>query len=150
MNSSLHILLVEDDVVDIKSIKRALAKLELNVEMHVVCDGTEAIKFLRREGAYDSLPSYRQPHLIVADLNMPKMNGHELLEALKSDETLRQIPFLVLTTSDDARDVERSYALGAAGYVIKPLDSASFTKAIGVIEQYWGLCARPETRAPRK
>ena len=143
-------LLVEDDLVDIKSMKWALAKLDLNIELHVVCDGTEAIKFLRLEGAYDTLPIRRQPHLILADLNMPKMTGHELLDALKQDETLRQIPFVVLTTSDDSRDVEKSYALGAAGYVVKPIDSAGFNRAINIIEQYWGLCARPNIKAPSR
>ncbi len=138
------ILLIEDEPADANLVRAALKQNKVFCNLHHVTDGVEALAFLRREGdAYRTAP---RPDLILLDLNMPRMNGRELLSAVKSDEALASIPIVVLTTSDAERDVLASYKLGAASYITKPVDMEQFIAAIRQIDSYWFTL----TRLPRK
>lgn len=138
------ILLIEDEPADANLVRAALKQNKVFCNLHHVNDGVEALAFLHREGgAYHTAP---RPDLILLDLNMPRMNGRELLSAVKSDEALVSIPIVVLTTSDAERDVLASYQLGAASYITKPVDMEQFIDAIRQIDSYWFTL----TRLPRK
>lgn len=129
------VLLVEDEPADAQLTRLAFEEGRLLVDMHHVLDGIEALEFLRR-----STPAYAEaprPDIILLDLNMPRMNGREFLAEVKADEALRRIPVIVLTTSDVERDVVQSYEMGAAGYVIKPVDMDQFVNVVRGIEHYW-------------
>lgn len=129
------VLLVEDEPADAQLTRLAFEEGRLLVDMHHVLDGVEALEFLRR-----STPAHAEaprPDIILLDLNMPRMNGREFLAEVKADEALRRIPVIVLTTSDVERDVVQSYELGAAGYVIKPVDMDQFVNVVRGIEHYW-------------
>lgn len=138
------ILLIEDEPADANLVRAALKQNKVFCNLHHVTDGVEALAFLRHEGdVYRAAP---RPDLILLDLNMPRMNGRELLSAVKSDEALTSIPIVVLTTSDAERDVLASYKLGAASYITKPVDMEQFIAAIRQIDSYWFTL----TRLPRK
>jgi CheY-like chemotaxis protein len=129
------LLLVEDEVADANLVRIAFEESRLLATLHHVVDGVEALRFLRRETeAYAEAP---RPDLILLDLNMPRMNGREFLQAVKQDSALRTIPVVVLTTSDVERDVIESYHLGAAGYIVKPVDLDQLIQAIKGVESYW-------------
>jgi CheY-like chemotaxis protein len=129
------VLLVEDEVADANLVQMAFEESRLLATLHHVIDGVEALKFLRQDSeAFADAP---RPDLILLDLNMPRMNGREFLQAVKQDDGLRPIPIVVLTTSDVERDVVESYGLGAAGYIVKPVDLDQLIKAIKGIESYW-------------
>lgn len=129
------VLLVEDEAADADLVQMAFEEGRLLATLHHVVDGVEALEFLRREG--ERFADAPRPDLILLDLNMPRMNGREFLEAIKQDPDLRKIPVVVLTTSDVERDVVASYDLGASGYVVKPVDLDQFMKAIQGIKSYW-------------
>ncbi|MEA3640928.1 MAG: response regulator [Lamprobacter sp.] len=129
------VLLVEDETADADLVRMAFEESRLLVTLHHVVDGVEALKFLRRETeAFAAVP---RPDLILLDLNMPRMNGREFLQEVKQDDSLRPIPVVVLTTSDVERDIVESYGLGAAGYVVKPVDLDQLIHAIQGMERYW-------------
>ncbi len=129
------ILLAEDEPADAHLVKTALAECGIQAQLHHARDGQEVLDFLRRQGPrFAAAP---RPSLILLDLNMPRMDGHECLAALKLDPLLRAIPVVVLTTSEVERDVHSAYKLGAAGYVTKPLDVEQFIAAIGQLGDYW-------------
>jgi CheY-like chemotaxis protein len=130
------ILLVEDDKVDAIAVIRALK--EANVENQIVHveNGEEALNYL-----HDS--TSHKPCIILLDLNMPIMNGIEFLEALRNDERLRRIPVVILTTSDDPEDKLRSFNLGIAGYMPKPLGYVQFVNVMKAIDAYWTLSEMP-------
>lgn len=129
------ILLAEDEPADAHLVKAALAENRILTDLHHVSDGREALEFLRREGPrFAAAP---RPNLILLDLNMPRMDGRECLAALKRDPALRDIPAVILTTSEVERDVLASYSLGAAGFITKPLDIAQFIDAIRHLGDYW-------------
>ncbi len=131
---SLEILLVEDNPGDVRLMREALSDgLRSNV-LSVVTDGAAALAFLRREGTFHAAP---QPDVILLDLNLPKMDGRQVLAAIKGDSRLRRIPVVVLTTSADERDVLGSYDLGANCYITKPVDLDQFLAAVRAIEQFW-------------
>ncbi|OIR09105.1 response regulator rcp1 [mine drainage metagenome] len=139
-NTPFAVLLVEDDDADAHLTKVALAESRILVDLHRVSDGIEAFDFLRRQSAgFDTAP---RPDLILLDLNMPRMDGREFLTRIKQDPALCQIPVVVLTTSDVEQDIERSYHLGAAGFVTKPVDVDQFMKAIGQLNDYWFTLVR--------
>ena len=124
--------------------KVALAENRILADLYMVGDGIEALEFLRREGErYAAMP---HPDLILLDLNMPRMDGRKLLEALKQDAKLRDIPVVVLTTSEVERDVVSSYQLGAAGYITKPVDITQFMDAIRQVADYWITLVRLPAR----
>ena len=138
METEFEVLLIEDDMVDVLGFTRALRKSSDPVNLHVVAQGEEAFQFLeKKEGR-------GLPNLIVLDLNMPIMGGLEFLGALKSDPALRQIPVVVMTTSSERKDIERSYDLGAAGYMVKPLDHEEFVTKVKRLHDYWKSCEKPD------
>lgn len=113
----------------------ALVENRILADLHTVVDGREAVEFLHRQGSrFADAP---RPNLILLDLNMPRMDGREFLAAMKQDEALRDIPVVVLTTSDVERDIVASYRLGAAGYITKPVDINQFLDAIRQLGDYW-------------
>jgi CheY-like chemotaxis protein len=137
MKPDIPILLVEDDAVDAMTVERALKDIRVTNRVHTVGDGLAALEYLREPGA-------RRPGIILLDLNMPRMNGIEFLKVLKSDESLRKIPVVVLTTSSDERDRVNSFDLGVAGYMIKPVDYIQFVEVVRTINLYWTISELPD------
>jgi len=137
---SASILLVEDDQADQKLIKAALKSEATTINLNIVNNAEEAFDLL------DSLPSSDnealQPDLILLDLNMPGMGGKEFLRNIKAQERLKQIPVIVLTTSNSERDIEDSYKLQAAGYVHKPSSLNDFKEVMQDIKEYWFLLCK--------
>jgi CheY-like chemotaxis protein len=125
----VDVLLIEDDPGDVLMTREAFADHKVHNRLHVVNNGIDALAFLRHEGEHADAPS---PDLILLDLNLPRMDGREVLGAIKDDPVLRCIPVVVLTTSDAEEDVVASYSLHANAYVTKPVD---FERFIGVIRQ---------------
>lgn len=134
------ILLAEDEPADAHLIKVALRENRMRVDLRWVNDGVEAFKFLRRQG--DRFRDAPSPDLILLDLNMPRMDGREFLAAIKQDPELKDIPVVVLTTSDVERDVVASYQGGAAGYITKPVELTELMAAIKGLENYWFTVVR--------
>ncbi len=136
MHNSKPILLIEDDRIDAMTVRRALKDLKvINQLVHVV-NGEEALKYLQNE-------SNKKPCVILLDLNLPKLNGLEFLKITKGDEELKKIPVVALTTSKEAPDIDASFKLGVAGYIVKPVDYEKFVEAIRVLELYWTLSELP-------
>ncbi|HEY6623587.1 MAG TPA: response regulator [Acidimicrobiales bacterium] len=125
----IEVLVVEDDPGDVLMTREALAGSKLVHNLHVVDNGELAIDFLMSRGEYESAP---RPDLVLLDLNLPRLDGREVLARIKADQSLRQIPVVVLTTSDAEEDVLRSYDLHANAYVTKPVEFEAF---IGVVRQ---------------
>jgi two-component system, chemotaxis family, response regulator Rcp1 len=132
----IHILLVEDSPSDVAMTTAALREGRIANELHVVSDGAAAMSFVRHEGRYSEAP---RPDLVILDLNLPKMDGREVLEQIKSDDDLKVIPVVVLTTSSSDEDIVRSYRLQANSYVTKPVGLEPFLAAVRGIEDFW-LC----------
>ena len=130
----IDILLVEDSPTDTLLTKRALANARLINRLHVVEDGVKAMAFLRREAPFADAP---RPQLILLDLNMPRMDGREVLAAIKADEDLKVIPVIVLTTSSAEEDVLKSYRLHANCFITKPVGFDAFAGAVASIENFW-------------
>lgn len=133
-SQTFDILLVEDDPGDAGLTKAALAQARILCKLHHVSDGVEAMAFLRRQGIHANAPI---PHLVLLDLNMPRMGGREVLAAMREDETLHKIPVVVLTTSDVEADIETSYELGANSFITKPVDIDQFIDSIKAVGDYW-------------
>jgi CheY-like chemotaxis protein len=133
-SQTFDILLVEDDPGDAGLTKAALAQARILCKLHHVSDGVEAMAFLRRQGVHANAPT---PHLVLLDLNMPRMGGREVLAAMRGDETLHKIPVVVLTTSDVEADIETSYELGANSFITKPVDIDQFIDSIKAVGDYW-------------
>ena len=129
-----EVLLVEDNPGDVRLTIEGLREGEVHSLLSVVPDGKEAMDFLRRQGRYADA---RRPDVVLLDLNLPRMNGREVLAAIKSDQDLRRIPVVVLSTSSDEGDVAASYDLGASCYVIKPIGLDAFVHAVRSIEAFW-------------
>ncbi|MET0770642.1 MAG: response regulator [Solirubrobacteraceae bacterium] len=130
----IDVLLVEDDPGDVLLIREAFEDNKVHNRLHVVSDGVEAIDFLRKEGENGQAPT---PDLILLDLNLPRMDGREVLAEIKADEDLRQIPVVVLTTSKAEEDVLRSYKLHANAYVTKPVDFERFIEVVRQIDEFF-------------
>lgn len=140
----IELLLVDDDQSDIYLAKRAFKKCRTPLKIQVARHGEEALSLLRREGAHGEA---RRPDLIFLDLNMPRMNGHEFLEAMKADDDLRSIPIIVMSMSESDVDMLESYRLQASAYVSKPIELEAFTEVIRSVEDYWFAVARlPQQR----
>ena len=130
----IRVLLIEDDPGDVLITKEAFAENKVRNELSVVSDGINALRFLRREDEYaDAI----RPDLILLDLNLPRMDGHEVLAKIKSDHDLQRIPVVVLTTSDAEEDVLRSYDLHANAYVTKPVDFERFLSVVRQIDDFF-------------
>ncbi|MDA0322640.1 MAG: response regulator [Verrucomicrobia bacterium] len=130
----VEILLVEDNPGDVVLAQEAFAENKVSNNLSVVGDGEKAMRFLRKEGEYADAP---HPDLILLDLNLPRKDGREVLEEVKSDDALKAIPVVVLTTSKADEDILRSYNLHANCYVTKPLDFEQFRKVVQTIKTFW-------------
>ena len=128
------ILLVEDNPDDIMITQRAFAKGRILNKLYVVQNGEEAIEFLRKRGKFKDAPT---PTLVLLDLNMPKVNGFEVLEQIKGDKELKSIPIVVLTSSERDKDIEEAYKRGCNSYIVKPVNFENFIKTVIDIKQYW-------------
>jgi CheY-like chemotaxis protein len=135
----LNVLLVEDDPGDVLIAREAIAAGNLSTKLDVVVDGVEAMAYLRHENGYANA---HRPDLIVLDLNLPRMSGHEVLAEVKSDPQLRRIPVVVLTTSKAQEDIARSYDLHASVHVSKPVDFDEFTGVVKKIDEFFGNVAQ--------
>ena len=132
--SPIEILLVEDNPGDVRLTKEALKEGKVYSNLHTVKDGVEAMEFLRRQGKYKDVP---RPDIILLDLNLPRKDGREVLEEIKSDDNLKRIPVVVLTTSKAEEDVLRTYNLHANCYVTKPVDLEKFMVVVKSIDVFW-------------
>lgn len=137
MSENNVILLVEDNEDDIELTVRALKKNNVVNEIITVRDGEEALDYLFARGPYNERPKEKMPNLILLDLKMPKVGGIEVLKVIRTTEALKHIPVVVLTTSDEERDIIESYRLGANSYIRKPVDFVQFTEAIRQLGLYW-------------
>ncbi len=137
MKEDVLILLVEDDRVDALTVKRAFKELKVTNPVAVTGNGEEALEYLRNK-------DNKQPGIILLDLNMPKMNGLEFLDAAKKDNELKSIPVIVLTTSKEEQDKMESYSHSVAGYIIKPVDYKKFVEAMRTVKLYWTLNELPD------
>ncbi|MFZ0424113.1 MAG: response regulator [Xanthobacteraceae bacterium] len=130
----MEILLVEDSIGDVRLTLEAFREANPSVHVCVASDGVEARAFLKREGEHAKSP---RPELILLDLNMPKMGGRELLAFVKNDESLKQIPTIILTTSDAEVDIVECFQLQANSYLCKPVDLAAFDNLVKSIDDFW-------------
>jgi|SRR5579883_935608 len=130
----VEILLVEDSPTDALLAREALEYSKIVNNLHTIPDGVEAIAFLRRDGRYKDVP---RPDLILLDLNLPKKDGREVLAEIKTDERLKRIPVVVLTTSKSEADVLTAYGLHANCYIVKPVDFEKFAEVVKSIENFW-------------
>ena len=130
----LEVLLVEDSPGDVRLTREAFKDAESPVRLHVASDGVEAMEFLNQVGNHADAP---RPDFIVLDLNLPKMDGREVLARIKGDESLRTIPTVILTTSDAEPDIVRSYQLQANAYLTKPVQLDAFESLVKSINDFW-------------
>ena len=130
----IEILMVEDSPTDADLTREAFRESKLLINLSLVTDGQEAMAFLHRQHKYTNAP---RPDLILLDLNLPKMNGHEVLNEIKNDSHLRTIPVVVLTTSQDENDIVDAYSHYANSYVTKPVDFDQFLNVVATIEDFW-------------
>jgi len=130
----IEILLVEDNPGDVRLTTEALAEAKVRNRLAVAGDGVEALRYLRREAPFEDAP---RPDIILLDLNMPRMDGREVLEEIKADPTLAAIPVVILTTSAAEEDILRSYQLHASCYITKPVDLEQFLKVVRSVEDFW-------------
>jgi two-component system response regulator len=131
---AIEVLLVEDNPGDVRLTREALKEGKVWNNLHVVEDGEAAIAFVRQEGSFVAVP---RPDLILLDLNLPRLDGREVLGLLKADEKFRSIPVVILTTSQAEEDVLRSYNLNANCFITKPVDFDQFIKIVRAIEEFW-------------
>jgi CheY-like chemotaxis protein len=129
-----EVLLVEDSPGDVRLTKEAFRAANASIHLHVASDGIEAIAFLKREGPHVDAP---RPDLILLDLNLPKMDGREVLTHIKEDDRLKTIPTVILTTSDSEADVAKSYQLQANCYLSKPVQFDAFENLVKSINDFW-------------
>lgn len=143
--NEIQILLVEDNEGDILLTLEAFKELKVKSKVDVVKDGAEAIEFLKKQGQYADSAA---PHLILLDINMPRLNGIEVLEFIKNDEKLRKIPVVMLTTSSAESDITACYEKSANCFITKPLDFGKFLDVVQSIEMFWFRVAQlPKTAA---
>ena len=136
---SLDILLVDDNLADIRMVTDGLKETLPSARLSVARDGAEAIRFLRQEGNYSSAP---RPDLVLLDLRMPKKNGFEVLREVKEDRALSNIPVVVQTCSESALDVQRAYSLHANSYITKPTGIDEFSRTMRALVDFWVVVAK--------
>jgi chemotaxis family two-component system response regulator Rcp1 len=134
ISRSIEILLVEDNPGDVRLTREVLKESKVRSNLHVVEDGMKAMAYLRRESKYADAV---RPDIVLLDLNLPKKDGREVLIGIKTDEDLKRIPVVILTTSEDERDILEAYNNHVNCYVTKPLDIDQFTKIVKSIEDFW-------------
>jgi two-component system, chemotaxis family, response regulator Rcp1 len=137
--SPIEILLVEDNVGDVRLTQEALKDAKVLTNLNVASDGVAALAFLRKQGNHAQAPT---PDIVLLDLNLPKLNGIEVLGQIKTDEALKQIPVVIVTSSKAEEDVARSYKLQANCYITKPIDFDQFMKMVKSIEEFWFAIVR--------
>lgn len=135
---AVNILLVEDDSIDAKAFMRAMEKLKIGNPVIHAKDGVEGLEIMQR---------MTRPNLVILDINMPRMNGLELLRRIREDSSLRDTIVFVLTTSNDDQDKFEAYNLNVAGYMLKSDLGNSFVRAVSLVDNYWRVVEFPETRA---
>ena len=131
---AIEVLLVEDSPGDVRLTKEVFREANMGIHLHVASDGLEAMAFLRRQGAHAHAP---RPDLILLDLNLPKMDGREVLTHIKNDDSLKTIPTVILTTSHSQADIVRSYQLQANCYLSKPVQLDAFESLVKSINDFW-------------
>lgn len=133
-NKGIEILLVEDNIADIRFMEEAFKEADVSASLHSVMDGEAAINFLYKRDEFSDKP---RPDLVILDLNIPKISGHEVLAFIKDDAKMRSIPVVVLTSSKSDEDIIRSYELQANCYIQKPLDLGGFINIVKSLDQFW-------------
>jgi CheY-like chemotaxis protein len=141
-DKSVSILLVEDDEIDRMIVQRAFKKNNIENPLHLAFDGQEALDMLKGAGGKQKLTPL--PKIILLDINMPRMNGLELLKEIRKDEELKTISVFILTTSADDQDRLEAYKNNVAGYILKPVSFDKLVSAISVLKSYWQLCELPD------
>lgn len=136
MSGIIHIMLVEDDDVDIEIVKRAFEKNKIQNPLHIARNGEEALRMLRGSES-ERIPF---PKIVLLDLNMPKMSGLEFLKIVREDEALKKLNIFIMTTSSEESDKIKAYHFNVAGYILKPLQFDKFVSAVSVLNSYWKLC----------
>lgn len=131
---AIHILLVEDNEGDILLTKEALSEGRISNEVDVVKDGWEAIKYLEKKGIYEQA---KIPDLILLDINLPKMSGHEVLKYIKESDVLKHIPVIMLTTSSSESDIMDAYKLYCNCFITKPIEANDFINVVSKLEEFW-------------
>ena len=135
-DDALGVMLIDDDEVDVMSVKRAFKQLNITNPLYVAGNGMEALAMLR--GGSDQ-PAVPRPLIILLDLNMPRMNGIEFLKTLRADPGLGSLTVVVLTTSNEDRDKVDAFKLNVAGYIVKPVTPSRFVEAMMTLDKYWTL-----------
>ena len=135
----VEILLVEDNPNDVELTLRALQKRNLSNKVFVVKDGAEALDFIFASGAYSQRKVEKRPKVVLLDLKLPKVDGIEVLRRIKADSRTSPIPVVMLTSSQEERDVVNSYNLGVNSYIVKPVDFSNFVHAVSELGIYWGV-----------
>jgi CheY-like chemotaxis protein len=130
----IEVLLVEDSPGDVRLTQEAFREANSRIHLHVASDGLEAMAFLRREGNFQDAP---RPDFILLDLNIPKMDGREVLACIKKDDSLKTIPTIILTTSNSEADIVKSYQLQANCYLTKPVQLDEFESVVKSINDFW-------------
>lgn len=142
-DTAVEILLVEDNPCDVELTLHSLKNSNLTNHIEVVRDGAEAIDFIFCTGLYAHRSMDNNPKVILLDLKLPKVDGLEVLQKIKSDPRTRMIPVVVLTSSREERDIVESYQLGVNSYIVKPVDFEQFTEAVRQLGLYWRLLNQP-------
>jgi len=132
--SPINILLVEDNIADIRFTEEAFKFTNLKVKLTAVLDGETALNYIHQRAEYKSVP---RPDLIMLDLNLPKIKGHEVLASIKNDKDLKKIPVIVLTSSKSEQDITDSYKLLANCFIRKPIDMNGFIEVVKNVEKFW-------------
>lgn len=143
-DQAIHLLLVEDDDAHAMLVERSVLGSGEPATIDRVHDGVAAVAYVRRQGQFQNRPRL---DLILLDLELPLMHGHEVLKTLKADDDLKMIPVVVLTTSDAELDRHKAYSLHANGYLVKPTDFGQFRQMIGAVTSYWGVWNRPASES---
>ncbi|MGZ5303648.1 MAG: response regulator [Bacteroidia bacterium] len=134
MDQVVNILLIEDNLGDIRLIQEVLKNSEHKHDLHIVKDGEQAIHYLKKENKFADAVT---PNLIFLDLNLPKKDGREVLVEIKSNDKLKTIPVIIFSSSEAEKDIQKSYELHANCYVVKPFDFNEFSKVIQAIQSFW-------------
>ena len=129
-----EVLLVEDNKHDVILTQQAFKQSRMAIHLHHVKNGLDCMSFLRKAGEYENAPT---PDLILLDLNMPIMDGREVLEEISRDEALSHLPVVILTTSEDEKDVYKMYRLRCSSYIVKPIDFNQFLRVVKELGEYW-------------
>lgn len=148
MNELTRLLLVEDNEDDYEATVRSLQRNHFMNPVHWCRNGQEALDYLHKEGNYKGAEPNSRPDLILLDLNMPGIDGRQVLSRIKEDSVLKSIPVIVLTTSADVRDVEECYQMGASTYIQKPVSFEGLAEAVRTMKDYWfGVALLPQAKA---